>query len=225
MGKFDSCSSKHVLDLVGLSGPIGGPACFSQTLLAGSLNNPHKNYGVQVFPLNMVLGLVVHRGHQLQCDISPKWRTKYLNQASAKHGLLSFTWFVIFFFFLFQCSNRLRFQPYKSKTNGPRVTKFGTLVYLGNVQVDLEYQGHRSKVKVRRSKNVFTRHSVWASLLEYEIEPWFYIEPWMSKQNHASMVPSITVTTPQRALTKVHWPPMNNFVCKLQGYIVYFSKE
>ena len=32
---------------------------------------------------------------------------------------------------------------------------------------------------------------------------------------------SITVTKPQRAMTKVHWPPMNKFVCKLHGYIVY----
>ncbi len=32
----------------------------------------------------------------------------------------------------------------------------------------------------------------------------------------------ITVTKPQRAMTKVHWPPMNKFVCKLHGYIVYF---
>ncbi len=27
----------------------------------------------------------------------------------------------------------------------------------------------------------------------------------------------------QRSMTKVHWPPMNKFVCKLHGYIVYFT--
>ena len=50
------------------------------------------------------------------------------------------------------------------------VTKFGTGMHLDDVWVDLElveYQGHRSKVKVGRSKNVFPPHSVWAYLVEY----------------------------------------------------------
>ncbi len=52
-----------VLALVDLLvfGPIGGPACFSQRLLVGSLYNPHNR--LPVLTLNMVPGLVGHRGH------------------------------------------------------------------------------------------------------------------------------------------------------------------
>ena len=40
------------------------------------------------------------------------------------------------------------------KSIAPRVTKFGQDMGVGDPEVDLEGQGHRSKVKVTRSKNV-----------------------------------------------------------------------
>ena len=43
-----------------------------------------------------------------------------------------------------------------------RVTKFGSGVDLDNVWVDLEDEGHGSKVKVMRSKKRFSMHHAWA---------------------------------------------------------------
>ncbi len=37
-----------------------------------------------------------------------------------------------------------------------------------------------------------------------------------------TMHPWFYLPQSQRSVTKVHWPPMNKFVCKLHGYIVYF---
>ncbi len=71
-------------------------------------------------------------------------------------ALLDFKWFV-FQCTKFQCrggSNgsgfQYTFQWFNDRTNGPRVTKFGSGVDLDDVWV--ENQGHRSKVKVTRSK-------------------------------------------------------------------------
>ena len=41
-----------------------------------------------------------------------------------------------------------------SETVGPRVTKFGKGMDVDDPKVDPEGQGHRSKVKVTRSKNM-----------------------------------------------------------------------
>ena len=41
-----------------------------------------------------------------------------------------------------------------SKSIGPRVMKFGDGMYVNVLKVVLEGQGHRSKVTVRRSKDV-----------------------------------------------------------------------
>ena len=73
--------------------------------------------------------------------------------------------------------------------------KFGTGVDLDDVWVDLENQGHRSKVKVMRSNTVFL-HSASGNI-------------------HRSI---------QRSMAIMHWPPMNKFACKLHGYIVYFEE-
>ena len=96
-------------------------------------------------------------------------------------ALLDFKWFV-FQCTKFQCrggSNgsgfQYTFQWFNDRTNGPRVTKFGSGVDLDDVWVDLENQGHRSKVT--RSKK-FYPHSAWAILdlcLSMQIEPFSVI--------------------------------------------------
>ncbi len=49
----------------------------------------------------------------------------------------------------FQCPNTYCFQHANGQTTGPRVRRFGLRAYLDNIWVDLEVQGHRSKVEVK----------------------------------------------------------------------------
>ncbi len=49
-----------------------------------------------------------------------------------------------------------------SRTTAPRVMKFGQNMEVGDPKVDLEGQGHRSKIRVIRSKNVILGH-IWPS--------------------------------------------------------------
>ncbi len=145
-------------------------------------------------------------------------------QASAKHGLLILSRFVYFLFFvfcfLFQCSNRQWFQCRKSKTNGLRVTKFGTGVDLHDVWANLEFQGHRSKVRVRRSKNVFPRYSVWAYLFEYQIEPCMSSQ---DTQNHIHFVRITAQHTLDIAHQGTQWVQKSLLTLKMAGYVTNYQ--
>ncbi len=75
------------------------------------------------------------------------------------------------FLCFFQTSNVRHFYHSSSCSIWFRVTKFGSVVDLDDLWGDPENQGHRSKVKVTRSKNVFP---LWANLdqcLSMQIEP------------------------------------------------------
>ena len=66
-------------------------------------------------------------------------------------GLITFHRVCLFLCF-FQTSHGRHNYHCSSCSIGPRVMQFGMEVYLDNTKVDLEDQGHRSKVKVTRSK-------------------------------------------------------------------------
>ena len=51
-----------------------------------------------------------------------------------------------------------------SKSSAPRVMKFGQIMDVHDAKVDLEGQGHRSKIKVTRSKNVISG-LIWPSYM------------------------------------------------------------
>ena len=129
---------------------------------------------------------------------------------------VSFLFFLFYFLFL-QCSNRFSaptHHPFSGLTAEPMVLgspNWGQGGDLDDALVDLENQGHRSNVKVTRSKNVFSQHFAWANLdqcLSMQIEP--YVQHAFRK-NHTVL-----------SIAMVHWPPMNKFAYKLHGYIVYF---
>ena len=75
--------------------------------------------------------------------------------STAFSSFTEFVFFLFFFYFFFlQCSNAKCINSSKIQTNDLSFMKFGMGVHLDNIRVGPKNQGHGSKVKVARFKNV-----------------------------------------------------------------------
>ena len=95
-------------------------------------------------------------------------------------ALLVFTEFVFYFF---QCFNTKYIKHSQGWTNRPRFMKFGMWVHFDNTKVDIEGQGHGSKVKVTKT---------WPRTMYIEQK---HVQPVLEACQHTWQVREVTLTT------------------------------
>ncbi len=132
-------------------------------------------------------------------------------------GLITFHRVSLFLCF-FQTSNARQFYYSNSCSIRLRLMQFGMEVNLDNTKVDLEGQGHRSKVGVMRSKIFFL------VLYKGHMSSWRLKASWVIIKGHKGQgqrsLRSRSKVTGVICCLYLHWPP-STFACKCDVHRIF----